>query len=174
MPTDPRWADLAKVSLEEILTDHAFCEQKAATQCISLIQLYPGKEALVNALSPIVTEEWGHFRMVWAEMKKSYEEDKNKPRRTEKEKNDWKLSLLDYKEPHIALSSLHAISCPSLIICGDHDMISIEHTTQIFQNIPHAALWVVPQSGHATLIEHRDEFNRLVDNFFSTTPQVKK
>ena len=70
MPTDPRWADLASVSLEEILTDHAFCEQKAATQCISLIQLYPDKTELVNALSPIVTEEWGHFRMVWAEMKK--------------------------------------------------------------------------------------------------------
>ncbi len=70
MPTDPRWADLASVSLEEILTDHAFCEQKAATQCISLIQLYPDKTELINALSPIVTEEWGHFRMVWAEMKK--------------------------------------------------------------------------------------------------------
>src|SRR5690606_38657065 len=55
---------------EEILTDHAFCEQKAATQCISLIQKYPEKEALVNALAPVVTEEWGHFRMVWAEMKK--------------------------------------------------------------------------------------------------------
>ncbi len=70
MPTDPRWADLASVSLEEILTDHAFCEQKAATQCISLIQRYPEKEMLVNSLAPIVTEEWGHFRMVWAEMKK--------------------------------------------------------------------------------------------------------
>lgn len=70
MPTDPRWTDLASVSLEEILTDHAFCEQKAATQCISLIQRYPEHEALVSALSPIVTEEWGHFRMVWAEMKK--------------------------------------------------------------------------------------------------------
>lgn len=70
MPTDPRWVDLAAVSLSEILTDHAFCEQKAATQCISLIQQYPDKEELVNALSPIVTEEWGHFRMVWAEMKK--------------------------------------------------------------------------------------------------------
>ncbi|HXS36261.1 MAG TPA: tRNA-(ms[2]io[6]A)-hydroxylase [Flavipsychrobacter sp.] len=70
MPTDPRWADLASVSLEEILTDHAFCEQKAATQCISLIQKYPEKIELVNALSPIVTEEWGHFRMVWTEMKK--------------------------------------------------------------------------------------------------------
>src|SRR6185312_3824876 len=70
MPTDPRWVDLASVSLEEILTDHAFCEQKAATQCISLIQRYPEKIEMVNALAPIVTEEWGHFRMVWAEMKK--------------------------------------------------------------------------------------------------------
>lgn len=70
MPTDPRWVNLAAVSLQEILTDHAFCEQKAATQCISLIQLYPDKPELVNALAPIVTEEWGHFRIVWAEMKK--------------------------------------------------------------------------------------------------------
>ncbi len=70
LPTDPRWPDLAAVSLEEILTDHAFCEQKAATQCISLIQRYADKEELVNALSPVVTEEWGHFRMVWNEMKK--------------------------------------------------------------------------------------------------------
>lgn len=70
MPTDPRWANLAAVSLEEILTDHAFCEQKAATQCISLIQLHADKFDLVNALAPIVTEEWGHFRMVWSEMKR--------------------------------------------------------------------------------------------------------
>jgi tRNA 2-(methylsulfanyl)-N6-isopentenyladenosine37 hydroxylase len=70
LPTDPRWADLASLSLEDVLTDHAFCEQKAATQCISLIQRYPEKIELVNALAPIVTEEWGHFRMVWAEMKK--------------------------------------------------------------------------------------------------------
>src|ERR1700744_2015626 len=70
LPTDPRWADLASVTLEEILTDHAFCEQKAATQCISLIQLYPDKTELVNALAPVITEEWGHFRMLWAEMKK--------------------------------------------------------------------------------------------------------
>lgn len=70
LPTDPRWVDLASLSLEYILTDHAFCEQKAATQCITLIQLYPDRKELVDALSPIVTEEWGHFRMVWAELKK--------------------------------------------------------------------------------------------------------
>jgi tRNA-(ms[2]io[6]A)-hydroxylase len=68
LPTDPRWVDLASISLEEILTDHAYCEQKAATSCISLIQRYPEKEKLVNELSPIVTEEWGHFRLVWAEL----------------------------------------------------------------------------------------------------------
>ena len=64
LPTDPRWVNLAAMSLEEILSDHAFCEQKAASTCISLIQLYPDKEELVAALAPVVTEEWGHFRMV--------------------------------------------------------------------------------------------------------------
>jgi len=70
LPTDPRWVDLAHISLEEILTDHAYCEQKAATSCISLIQRYPNKDKLVNELAPIVTEEWGHFRLVLAELKK--------------------------------------------------------------------------------------------------------
>lgn len=70
LPTDPRWVDLASISLEAILTDHAFCEQKAATACISLIQRYPEKDRLVQDLAPIVTEEWGHFRQVLAEMKK--------------------------------------------------------------------------------------------------------
>jgi len=70
LPTDPRWVDLASISLEAVLTDHAFCEQKAATACISLIQRYPEKDRLVEDLAPIVTEEWGHFRQVLAEMKK--------------------------------------------------------------------------------------------------------
>lgn len=70
LPSDPRWVDLASISLEEILTDHAYCEQKAATSCISLIQRYPEKQKLVSELSPIVTEEWGHFRQVLAELDK--------------------------------------------------------------------------------------------------------
>lgn len=70
LPTDPRWANLAEISIEEILIDHAYCEQKAATTCISLIVQYPEKEHLVTILSPVVTEEWGHFRMVLNEMKK--------------------------------------------------------------------------------------------------------
>ena len=70
LPTDPRWVNLAELQLEEILTDHAYCEQKAATTCISLITKNPEKELLVDELCPIVTEEWGHFRMVIAELKK--------------------------------------------------------------------------------------------------------
>lgn len=70
LSTDPRWVNLAEMDLGEILTDHAYCEQKAATSCISLIQGYPEYEELVRELAPIVTEEWGHFRSVLREMDK--------------------------------------------------------------------------------------------------------
>ena len=70
LPTDPRWVNLAEIQLQEILTDHAYCEQKAASTCISLITKNSEKELLVKELSPIVTEEWGHFRMVLAELHK--------------------------------------------------------------------------------------------------------
>lgn len=70
LPTDPRWVNLAGISLEEVLTDHAYCEQKAATACISIIQRFSDKADLVAALAPIVTEEWGHFRLVLAELAK--------------------------------------------------------------------------------------------------------
>jgi tRNA-(ms[2]io[6]A)-hydroxylase len=70
LPTDPRWVNLASISLEDILTDHAYCEQKAANTCISLITKHNDKDELVNELSPIVTEEWGHFRLVLAELRK--------------------------------------------------------------------------------------------------------
>ncbi len=68
LPTDPRWVNLAEKDLEEILTDHAYCELKAATSCISIIQKYSDKSDIVQALSPIVTEEWGHFRQVIREL----------------------------------------------------------------------------------------------------------
>lgn len=70
LPTDPRWVDLASISLEAILTDHAYCEQKAAMTCISLIQRYSEKEKVVKELAPIVSEEWGHFRLVLNELYK--------------------------------------------------------------------------------------------------------
>lgn len=70
LPTDPRWVNLAEMSLEEILTDHAYCEQKATTSCISLIQRYSDKVLLVEKVAPVVSEEWSHFRLVLKELEK--------------------------------------------------------------------------------------------------------
>ncbi len=64
LPTDTRWAESVEDHLEEILTDHAFCEQKAASTCISLISQYSDKEFLCEALIPVVKEEWEHFERV--------------------------------------------------------------------------------------------------------------
>ncbi len=70
LPTDPRWTDIAQKNLQDILVDHAYCEQKAASSCISLIIQHPDREKLVEALTPVVAEEWDHFRRVLAELKK--------------------------------------------------------------------------------------------------------
>ncbi|WAC09264.1 tRNA-(ms[2]io[6]A)-hydroxylase [Dyadobacter pollutisoli] len=70
LPTDPRWTDVAAMQIGDILIDHAYCEQKAASSCISLIVHYPEKADLVETLTPIVAEEWGHFQRVLKELKK--------------------------------------------------------------------------------------------------------
>lgn len=62
--TDPRWANIAEENLSEILTDHAWCEQKAASNAIHLITQNPQYEDLVEELSAIAIEEMEHFRMV--------------------------------------------------------------------------------------------------------------
>ena len=87
--------------------------------------------------------------------------------KTPEEKNRWKLFLLDWFQPNITLESLHTIKCPSLIIGGDDDLINVQHTALIFQNIPQAYLWILPNSGHATLREYPELFNKEVDDFFS-------
>lgn len=70
LPTDPRWTDIVSMDIREILIDHAYCEQKAATSCISLISQYPDKEELVEVLTPVVAEEWSHFERVMDQLKK--------------------------------------------------------------------------------------------------------
>jgi len=70
LPSDPRWVNIAEKNIEEILIDHAYCEQKAASSCISLIILYPEREKLVEMLVPVVAEEWSHFERVIEELKK--------------------------------------------------------------------------------------------------------
>jgi len=70
LPTDPRWVDIAAMQIGDVLVDHAYCEQKAASSCISLIVHYPEKTKMVETLTPIVAEEWGHFQRVLKELRK--------------------------------------------------------------------------------------------------------
>ena len=64
LPTDPRWALLVQSDLPEVLTDHAWCEQKAASNAISIIVRYPELDELVTELTRIAQEELEHFRQV--------------------------------------------------------------------------------------------------------------
>ena len=70
LPTYPRWVNIAEKSIDYILIDHAFCEQKAASTGISLIVRYSDLTKLVEEVTPLVAEEWGHFRRVLKEMAK--------------------------------------------------------------------------------------------------------
>ncbi len=70
LPTDPRWVNIAEKNIEDILVDHAYCEQKAASSCISLIIQFPEREKLVDVLTPVVAEEWAHFELVIEHLKK--------------------------------------------------------------------------------------------------------
>lgn len=70
LPTDPRWVNIAEKNIEDILVDHAYCEQKAASSGISLIVKFPEKEKMVEMLTAIVAEEWSHFERVMEQLKK--------------------------------------------------------------------------------------------------------
>ena len=64
LPTDPRWASIAEKNIEEILIDHAYCEQKAASTAISLIVSFPEYSELVKEMTALAREEMAHFKMV--------------------------------------------------------------------------------------------------------------
>ncbi len=64
LPTDPRWVNIVEKNIEDILTDHAFCEQKAASTAISFIVSFPEYTELVTEMTALVKEEISHFKMV--------------------------------------------------------------------------------------------------------------
>jgi len=70
LPSDPRWINIAQKNIDDILVDHAYCEQKAASSCISLIVQYPQHDKLVEMLTPVVAEEWSHFERVLEQLHK--------------------------------------------------------------------------------------------------------
>tara|TARA_R110002012_G_scaffold147834_2_gene306471 strand:+ start:664 stop:1245 length:582 start_codon:yes stop_codon:yes gene_type:complete len=70
LPTDPRWANIAEKNIEDILVDHAYCEQKAASTAISLIVSFPEYTELVDEMIALSREEMGHFKMVHEQLLK--------------------------------------------------------------------------------------------------------
>jgi pimeloyl-ACP methyl ester carboxylesterase len=97
-----------------------------------------------------------------------YAQLKDKKDKTADEKHQCKLFKLLVDEPHIPLADLKKIKAPTLVVGGDHDILRPGHTLKIFQNIENAYLWIVPNSGHSTLIVYSEEFNKRADEFFKT------
>lgn len=64
LPTDPRWVNIVEKNIDDILTDHAYCEQKAASTAISLIVSFPEYTELIEEMVALSREEMGHFKMV--------------------------------------------------------------------------------------------------------------
>lgn len=107
------------------------------------------------------------FQEVWDMVRPAYASLKKKATLTPGEKNNFKLLRLLCDQPHIPLSDLHTIQCPSLVIGGDHDVIKPAHTMLIADNIPRSYLWILPNSGHSTPVAYSALFNKTVDDFFS-------
>jgi len=111
-------------------------------------------------------------QQIWDMVLPALTELKNKPNKNDTEKNSLKLFRLLAEQPHIPLADLQKITCPSLVIGGDHDVIKEEHTMLIYKNIPRSYLWILPGSGHSTPVVYKADFNNVVDRFFSNPYRI--
>ena len=102
---------------------------------------------------------------LWRDMEREYAQGRDSVYTDPAKRNARKVFLLDYRHPHIHTAALKAVKAPAFIIAGDRDLIVGEHTLAIYKNLPKAWLWIVPDCGHATLIDKADEFNRKVTEF---------
>ena len=132
-----------------------------------LAMRHPGKvKKLVATGANIQPDSTALIPALWKQQQKGYQENKDSVFTDPVRKNDWKVFKLDVFQPNIPFQALGQISVPALIVAGDHDVIVPEHTLAIFRHIPKAQLWILPNSSHATLIDHADEFNRKTNEFF--------
>ncbi len=84
-----------------------------------------------------------------------------------------KVTGMMLDEPHIDLKALEAITAPTLVLAGDHDLIRDEHTVEIYQHIPNGQLAILPNATHMVPFDDPASFNATVERFFRT-PYVKK
>lgn len=108
---------------------------------------------------------------LWRQQQRAYRQNQGRPPADPAKRNDWKVFELDVLQPNVPLGALRRVQAPAFIIAGDRDVITLEHTVAIYRHLRRAWLWIVPNSGHATLREHADEFNRQVHGFFQA-PRV--
>lgn len=145
LETDPRWVNIAEKSIEDILVDHAWCEQKAATSCISLIVHHFNRKKLVEVLSPVVKEEWAHFEMVLNELEKRGF-DLGKPR-----KDEYVIKLLELKikggskeqrliDDLLVNAMIEARSCERFRLLSEH--ISDENLKSFYNKL------MISEAGH--------------------------
>ncbi|MCF0054264.1 alpha/beta fold hydrolase [Dyadobacter sp. CY356] len=85
-----------------------------------------------------------------------------------------KLLNLMIFNPNITTADLKNVKCPTLVIGGDHDVILPKHTMVIAEAIPKSYLWILPNSGHSTLVVYKDMFNQVVGDFFKTPYRKQK
>ncbi|SDE10362.1 tRNA-(ms[2]io[6]A)-hydroxylase [Dyadobacter soli] len=144
LPTDPRWTDIASMQIGDILIDHAYCEQKAASSCISLIVHYPAKALLVETLTPIVAEEWGHFQRVLKELKK-----RNIPLGRQR-KDEYVNQLMQL----ITKGDTNKMFLDRLLICGLIEARSCERFKLLSENLEDESLQkfyrelMISEAGH--------------------------
>jgi tRNA-(ms[2]io[6]A)-hydroxylase len=147
LPTDPRWVDIAGKQLEEILTDHAYCEQKAASTGISLIVQYPEKEELVETVTQLVAEEWSHFKRVIKELKK------RGLKLGAQRKDEYVIALMAHMRKG---GSREQQLMDKLLICALIEARSCERFKLLWQNLEDEALktfyydFMVSEAGHFT------------------------
>lgn len=89
-------------------------------------------------------------------------------------KSQKKLLNLMVLQPNIKTEDLKNVKCPTLVIGGDHDVILPKHTLIIAEAIPKSYLWILPNSGHSTLVVYKNIFNQVVGDFFKTPYRIQK
>ncbi|ODS81188.1 MAG: tRNA 2-methylthio-N6-isopentenyl adenosine(37) hydroxylase MiaE [Cytophagaceae bacterium SCN 52-12] len=156
LPTDPRWVNIAQIHIRDILVDHAWCEQKAASSCISLIVHYSQKARLVEVLTPIVAEEWGHFQRVLKELKK-------RGIRLGNQRRD--LYVQGVKKVLIQKGDDNLVFLDRLLFCALIEARSCERFKLLSEHVPDESLrkfyreLMISEAGHyRTFIELAEEY----------------
>ena len=178
LPTDPRWANIAEGNIEEILTDHAFCEQKAASTAISLIITYPELSELVTEMSALAREEMSHFEMVHKHiLKRGF-----KLGRERKDEYVGKLVKFFPQTPDRNLRLIHRLLVAALIearSCERFKVLSENISDQELSRF-YASL-MESEANHYTLFitfarkyGNRDEVDKLWDGLLSYEAELMK